>query len=151
MAGLHVAVCGLIWAVPVFAHQAKESRLALDRGTQEIIAENIRQRQRATLDFIGTTIERQHALYTRINADPDFLTKASNPELEEFMALRSYLGYLENIAAGVNMSIFDQVVVDRTVGSRLVRATRSWGMASTGWVSAAGPMSSMTEVHRCAF
>ncbi|MFF0492511.1 DUF4760 domain-containing protein [Nocardia sp. NPDC004068] len=128
VAGLLVAVCGLIWQVRVFAHQVKESHSALNRGTQEAIEENIRQRQRATLDFIGTTIERQHALYTRINADPDFLTKASDHTRKEFMDLRSYLGYLENIAAGVNLGIFDQTVVDRTVGSRLVRAWERYGV-----------------------
>ncbi|MRH88340.1 DUF4760 domain-containing protein [Nocardia sp. SYP-A9097] len=127
LSGLLVAVCGLIWQVRVFAHQAKGSRLAIDRATKETIDENIRQRQRSTLDFIGTTIERQHALYTKINSDPNFLSKASDHDRQEFMDLRSYLGYLENIAAGVNMGIFDRDVVDRTVGNRLIRAWERYG------------------------
>ncbi|MFG1797787.1 DUF4760 domain-containing protein [Nocardia sp. NPDC049149] len=127
LSGLLVAVCGLIWQVRVFAHQVSESRLALDRATKETVDENIRQRQRATLDFIGTTIERQHALYTKINSDSGFLSKASDHDRQEFLDLRSYLGYLENIAAGVNMDIFDQDVVDRTVGNRLIRAWERYG------------------------
>ncbi|MGS2809296.1 DUF4760 domain-containing protein [Nocardia sp. MW-W600-9] len=129
---LILAVCGLIYQVRVFAHQANESRLAVERSTDEAVEENRRQCRRATLDFIASTIEHQHALYRRIHGDPDFRSKAIHEGQQEYMDLRSYLGYLENIAAGVRMGIFDKEVVDRTIGSRLINAWRD----NHDWVAA---------------
>ncbi|WP_162140639.1 DUF4760 domain-containing protein [Nocardia cyriacigeorgica] len=123
---------GFVWQIRIFAHQAQESRAALVRATQEAIEENQRQCRRHTLEFIGNTIARQYDLYSKVHADDGFLERAMVPNSEEYMGLRSYLGYLENIAAGVNMGIFDEKVVDHTAGARLIKA---WDQYSE-WVEA---------------
>ncbi|WP_280400779.1 DUF4760 domain-containing protein [Nocardia carnea] len=123
---------GFIWQIRIFAHQAGESRAAVDRATQEAIEENRRQCRRYTLEFIGNTIARQYDLYSKVHGDDGFLERAKVPNSEEYMGLRSYLGYLENIAAGVNMGIFDEQVVDHTAGARLIKAWEQY----SGWVEA---------------
>ncbi|WP_280417804.1 DUF4760 domain-containing protein [Nocardia carnea] len=123
---------GFIWQIRIFTHQVKESRLAVERATEEAIEENRRQCRRYTLEFIGNTIARQYDLYSKVHADDGFLERAKVPNSEEYMGLRSYLGYLENIAAGVNMGIFDQEVVDHTAGARLIKAWEQY----SGWVEA---------------
>ncbi|PSR58706.1 MULTISPECIES: DUF4760 domain-containing protein [Nocardia] len=101
----------------------------LGRLVHETRRENRRQQQRATVTYITSTLQRQHELYAEIHQDPDFARKAAVIDSAEFHQLTSYFAHLEYLAAGVNMRIFDEEVVNRTVGGRILRACsifRAW-------------------------
>ncbi|WP_433724565.1 DUF4760 domain-containing protein [Nocardia sp. CA-129566] len=111
------ALLAIVPAVTLLVAVAGLARLI--RETQE---ENQRQRQRATVNYITSTIQRQHELYSAMHQDTSFAAKASVVASAEFHQLTSYFGYLEYLAAAVNMRIFDGEVVSRTIGSRIIRA-----------------------------
>ncbi|MCX5046228.1 hypothetical protein OG921_23945 [Aldersonia sp. NBC_00410] len=94
-------------------------------------AENSRKRQQATIDFIASTIERQHTLYANVYRDSSFVTRAKEINSPEFHQLTSYLGYLEYLAAAVNMEIMDIRVVERTIGSRITRGLEDF----SSWIA----------------
>ncbi|UGT41843.1 DUF4760 domain-containing protein [Nocardia yamanashiensis] len=96
--------------------------IGLARVMRETRRENRRQQQRATINYITATMQRQHDLYGGIYQDPLFAAKAAEVDSREFHDLTSYLGLLEYLSAGVNMGIFDAEVVSRTIGGRLIRA-----------------------------
>lgn len=98
----------------------------LARVMHETRRENRRQRQQATINYITSTIQRQHDLYSGMERDPSFADRAAVVNSEEFHQLTSYFGYLEYLASAVNMEIFDIEVVDRTIGGRLIRARESF-------------------------
>ncbi|WP_067839790.1 DUF4760 domain-containing protein [Nocardia lijiangensis] len=103
--------------------------LGLARLVRETRRENRRQRQQATINYITSTIQRQHELYGEIERDPSFPERAAIVNSAEFHQLTSYFGYMEYLAAAVNMEVFDAKVVDRTIGGRLIRACedfREW-------------------------
>ncbi len=101
--------------------------IGLVRLMRETRNENRRQQQRATINYITSTVQRQHDLYGNIHQDQSFADKAAVIDSPEFHELTSYLGYLEYLAAGVNMGIFDAEVVSRTIGGRIVRANAMFG------------------------
>jgi hypothetical protein len=100
--------------------------LGLARVMHETRRENRRQRQQATINYITSTIQRQHELYGEIERDPSFPNRATVVNSDEFHQLTSYFGYMEYLAAAVNMEIFDIQVVDRTIGGRLIRACETF-------------------------
>lgn len=119
---LNTAVFGLlIWQLKLLRRQVTDSSRSLDLATREAAAENIRQRKQTTLDFIGTTIEKQHDLFGRLKTDAQFMEKASNRDTVEYLVVRDYLSYLEDLSVGVNMEVFDREVVDRSIGGRIIR------------------------------
>lgn len=85
--------------------------------------EHRRQQRQATINYLSSTIQRQHELYGEIEQDGRFLEKATVVNSPEFHKLTSYFGLLEYLAAAVNMGVFDAEVVNRTIGGRLIRAT----------------------------
>jgi Domain of unknown function (DUF4760) len=116
----HWTMNTLLAIVPAIALLVAAAGLArLIRETQK---ENRRQRERATVNYITSTIQRQHELYSDIEQDSSFAAKASVVNSAEFHQLTSYFAYLEYLSAAVNMKIFDGDVVSRTIGSRIIRA-----------------------------
>ena len=121
--GLNIAVFGLLyWQLRLLGRQVTDSRESLELATNEAAMAHTRARQQATLDFIASTIEKQHDLFGRLRNDPQFLDKAHDRDTHEYLILRDYLSYLEDLSVGVNMSIFDKEVVDRSIGGRIIRA-----------------------------
>ncbi|WP_167769073.1 DUF4760 domain-containing protein [Nocardia sp. CS682] len=119
---LNTAVFGLlIWQLKLLRRQVADSSRSLDLATSEAAAENVRQRKQTTLDFIGTTIEKQHDLFGRLKTDAQFMEKASDRDTVEYLVVRDYLSYLEDLSVGVNMEVFDREVVDRSIGGRIIR------------------------------
>ncbi|MFJ1454795.1 DUF4760 domain-containing protein [Nocardia sp. N2S4-5] len=96
--------------------------LGLARLVHETRRENRRQQQRATVTYITSTLQRQHELYAEIHQRSDFAAAAAVTDSTEFHQLTSYFANLEYLAAGVNMGIFDEEVVTRTMGGRIIRA-----------------------------
>lgn len=113
------------------ARQVEDARTALDFSTAESEAENRCRRERATIEFIAATMAKLDETYDLVPASgsglvTEFLSKASVSDSSEFRALRNYIDYLEDLAVGVNLGLFDLRVVGRTIGPRMVRAWKSY-------------------------
>jgi Domain of unknown function (DUF4760) len=116
----------LLWQLRLLAQQVEDSRKALDFSTAEAEAENERRRQRATMEFIATTMTKLEENYDLVPASgsplvTEFVDKAMIKDSPEFRALRNYLNYFEDVSVGINLGIFDFEVVNRTAGGRIMR------------------------------
>lgn len=94
-------------------------------------AENNRRRERATMDFIAATMAKLDETYDQVPPSGSeeiarFLKKASVNGSSQFNALRNYLNYLEDLAVGVNLGLFDLEILSRTIGPRMIRAWESY-------------------------
>ena len=64
---LNGGVFGLLfWQLTLLGRQVSDSGKSLTLATKEAATEHERQRQQATLDFIGATIEKQHELFGKL-------------------------------------------------------------------------------------
>ena len=121
---LAVGTVGLVFVAMQIKFLAQQLQDAATQADQE----NTRQRQHASMDFTAATIGKLQELYGQVPISgsayhQEFLAKALERESSEFVALRDYLNYLEDLCVGVNMSIFDKNVVYRASGSRI---TNTW-------------------------
>lgn len=106
----------------------------LDNATKQAASENERQRKQATMEFIAATISKIDEFYNSVPPpgspnQAEFAQKAMKRDSLEFLTLRNYLHYLEDLCVGVNMRILDQEVIDRSMGAHIQGAWRlyeSW-------------------------
>ena len=83
------------------------------------------------MDFIAATMAKLDETCDQVPPSGNeevakFLLKASVNGSPEFKALRNYLNYLEDLAVGVNLELFDLPILSRTIGPRMVRAWESY-------------------------
>lgn len=62
----------------------------------------------------------------------DFAERAMRSDSREFLAVRNYLNFLEDLCSGVTLNVFDEQVIFRSIGGRLSRA---WHTFNT-WIMA---------------
>lgn len=94
--------------------------------------DHLRQRQQATLDWASVNFERQ------------YVEESGLPELHDFEACRAYaanpldldskanreivhwIEMMEDLATGVNIEVYDRMVVERLIGPRVMRGWRNF-------------------------
>jgi hypothetical protein len=101
----------------------------LDDATRQAASENARQRKQATIEFIAATFDKLHEFYNSIPApgspkQVEFAGRAMERDTLEYLTLRDYLHYLEDLCVGVNMGILDREAIDRSMGARIQAAWR---------------------------
>lgn len=136
-ATLSVSVLAFIVSTVVLLLLVKQIKLLsqqVNDAAKQAQSENERQRKQATMDFVSATLSKLQELFNSLPAsgspqEPVFLRKAMVRDSLEFLALRNYLNYLEDLCIGVNMEIIDQEVIRRSMGARIRNAWRlyeSW-------------------------
>ena len=59
----------------------------------------------------------------------DLVASASAPKSQEYRKVREYLDYLEDLAAGVNLEVFDRTAAQHILQERMIQAwklTEEW-------------------------
>ncbi len=121
----------LFQQIRLLSRQVKDSKRALDHSVSQAGEENIRLKQRATMDFLAGTMSKLQEVYNDMppagspNQDA-YSVAAQVRDSAEFVSVRNYLNYLEDLSVAVNMQIFDSEVVYRVVGGRMYRAWQNY-------------------------
>jgi Domain of unknown function (DUF4760) len=98
----------------------------LEETRQQFANEQKRLKQISTLENMNETTQYRHQLSRQMPLEYDsdavkrFIESAKS-NLEDRQLLGSYLNYYENLAAGINIGVYDLDIVDRTVGSLMLR------------------------------
>jgi hypothetical protein len=85
----------------------------------------------ATLDYLGSTMERRHTIISVLPsiADPggiaNILSRADE-DIETRRLVERYIGYYEHLSVGVNTGALDKEIVDRTMGGTLIQIWHSY-------------------------
>ena len=129
-ASLSVSILALVVSTIVLVFLAKQISLLsrqVEDATKQADGENERQRKQATMNFMSITVGKLQDLYRSVPSSgsprqPEFAEKAMERDSAEFLALRDYLHFMEDLCVGVNMDILDREVVRRSLGGRITSA-----------------------------
>lgn len=114
-----VVLVVLVRQVGLLARQVNDA-------TDQAAAEHVRAQQRETFQYLSRTLLRMHELLMEIpESETEYrklVASAYRPRSKRHQMLRRYLDYLEDIAAGANLGVFDQATVERILGTRIIRA-----------------------------
>lgn len=85
----------------------------------------------ATLDYLGSTMDRRHAIISVLPsiADPGGIANTlsrADEDIETRRLVERYIGYYEHLSAGVNTGALDKEIVDRTMGGTIIQIWHSY-------------------------
>jgi ABC-type anion transport system duplicated permease subunit len=113
-----VVLVFLLQQVRLLARQVEDSRLATELAAAESETENVRRKQRATMEFLAATLSKIQDVYDMLPPAgsaqlTDFVERAMLSDSREFLAVRNYLNFLEDLCSGVTLDVFDKQVIFR--------------------------------------
>ncbi|MEU7866380.1 DUF4760 domain-containing protein [Dactylosporangium sp. NPDC049140] len=123
------AVAALVVNIVFLALLVKQLRLLQQQITdasESFVAEQVRIKRQATLAHIAATMEHRRRVSSEVPPDTDpeavrEFTRDADSNSPNGRLLRNYLNFYENLAAGINIGVFDIDVVARTSGTIIVR------------------------------